>query len=304
MSEFNIELAQKLANSQEDFPVDLDDAWGWLGYKAKRDCKDLLINNFEEGVDFLRKGTKSAEGGRPSQWVVLTVDCFKSLGMMAGTNKGKEVRKYFLQCEKIAKQKTPSELSRKDILMMALQAEEEKLALEAEVEKQKTLIAQKDKAIQCQQDIIVEWHPLVKNYRQFMDTEGLLSMSEAAKMLPNTGRNRLIRVLRMLGILMPNKCEPYQKYMKHFEVKVKVREHVSRDGTYKSDTVTLFTPKGFNSILKTLIRKVGDESLLMEYLQNPLLLEAKLIDEENAKTLAKSEAMYSMYDALEESGLF
>jgi hypothetical protein len=41
-----------------------------------------------------------------TEFIYLTVDCFKSLGMMAGTQKGKEVRKYFLECEKIAKQKS------------------------------------------------------------------------------------------------------------------------------------------------------------------------------------------------------
>lgn len=31
---------------------------------------------------------------------MLTVDCFKSLGMMAGTEQGKKIRRYFLECER------------------------------------------------------------------------------------------------------------------------------------------------------------------------------------------------------------
>ena len=88
-----------LLRSTEDFPVDLDDAWQWIGWPKKQHAKDVLLNNFLEGMDFLRKGVKSPSGGRPSEWIVLTVDCFKSLGMMAGTVKGRQVRRYFLECE-------------------------------------------------------------------------------------------------------------------------------------------------------------------------------------------------------------
>ncbi|HEY9874506.1 MAG TPA: hypothetical protein V6D12_13780 [Candidatus Obscuribacterales bacterium] len=101
---FNQNTALTLLNSPESFPVDFDDAWQWLGYASKRNGKDTLINNFLEGVDFLRSSTKSPTGGRPSEFIQLTIDCFKMLGMMAGTEKGKEIRAYFLECEKIAKQ--------------------------------------------------------------------------------------------------------------------------------------------------------------------------------------------------------
>lgn len=102
---FDFQLAQSLYNTNDQFPIDFDDAWQWLDYSKKQNAKETLLNNFEEDLDFLRKGVKSATGGRPSEWLVMTIDCFKSMAMMAGTPKGKEVRKYFLECEKIAKDK-------------------------------------------------------------------------------------------------------------------------------------------------------------------------------------------------------
>lgn len=89
-----------LVQSDNEFPVDLDDAWRWVGWPKKQKAKHVLLNNFVEGLDFLTKGFKSPEGGRPSEFIVLSVDCFKSLGMMAGTEKGKEIRRYFLECER------------------------------------------------------------------------------------------------------------------------------------------------------------------------------------------------------------
>jgi phage anti-repressor protein len=105
--EFSISIADSLYNSTEEFPVDLDHAWIWLGYKEKRNALQTLKSNFEESLDFLCNCAKTPNtGGRPSDKYYLTVECFKSLGMMAGTTKGKEIRKYFLECEKIAKSRT------------------------------------------------------------------------------------------------------------------------------------------------------------------------------------------------------
>jgi phage anti-repressor protein len=119
-----------LLNSSEPFPVDIERAWRWIGYKAKRNAKEVLLNNFEEGLDFLRSSAKTSTGGRPSESIWLTVDCFKSLGMMAGTEKGKEIRRYFLECERIAKQAVEvipaqaAEIKRLELELQVLQAKQ------------------------------------------------------------------------------------------------------------------------------------------------------------------------------------
>ena len=100
------ELAIALINSDEDYPVDFDDAWKWIGYSRKEKGLQTLKSNFEEGLDFFTKGSKSSTGGRPSQHILLTIDCFKSLAMMAGTSQGKKIRRYFLDCEKKLKELT------------------------------------------------------------------------------------------------------------------------------------------------------------------------------------------------------
>jgi len=127
--EFSHELALSLIQSTDPFPIDFDDGWKWLGWKKKQDAKSVLFNNFEQEIEFLRKGVKSSTGGRRSEWIVLTIDCFKSLAMMAGTSKGKEVRQYFLKCERIAKQAVET--------IPAQNQEIEKLKLELELTKSK-----------------------------------------------------------------------------------------------------------------------------------------------------------------------
>lgn len=105
----NPALVFALLKSSELFPIDFDDAWQWVGWTRKSTAKEILISNFVESVDFCRKGFKSPSGGRPSEWILLTVDCFKSLAMMAGTPKGRRIRQYFLWCEAELKRKLEQE---------------------------------------------------------------------------------------------------------------------------------------------------------------------------------------------------
>jgi phage anti-repressor protein len=109
---FSIELAQSLFDSEEQYPVDFNVAWKWLGYSRKDSCLRMLLNNFLENEDFTVSfeppqdcGLGSFEYVQPQPTInyKLTNDCLKMLGMLAKTEKGKLVRQYFLQCEKTLK---------------------------------------------------------------------------------------------------------------------------------------------------------------------------------------------------------
>ena len=101
---FSLVLAQELIESDQQFPINFADAWQWLGYSTKQKAKNKLTRNFEKDLDYLTKWlsvphSNGLTASRTEQ-IMLTIDCFKSLGMMAGTEQGKLVRKYFIECEK------------------------------------------------------------------------------------------------------------------------------------------------------------------------------------------------------------
>ena len=103
------ELIFSLMQSDKEFPVDFDDAWEWIGYSYKKNAKESLFENFELNIDyidsrFLPQKVRTPQGGRPSEKFCLTVDCFKGFCLMAGTRRGKQVRKYFIECEKALKE--------------------------------------------------------------------------------------------------------------------------------------------------------------------------------------------------------
>lgn len=109
MQEFTLSLAQELFQSTEDYPVDFDLAYKWLGYTRKDNALQTLKDNFEKNVDYILlpkegNGESQGFGARPSDIYRLTVGCLKEMGMLAKTDKGKQIRRYFLECEKLAKQ--------------------------------------------------------------------------------------------------------------------------------------------------------------------------------------------------------
>jgi len=152
---FNQETAIALQSSGDAQPVDFDLAWVWLGYSSKQMALKKLKNNFEEGLDFnLNLVSKvqiegDREVSRPFQQISLTIECFKSMGMIAGTEKGKEVRRYFLECEKVAQAKP---MSMGEILVMQAQ---QFLALEQRqdsIEEENRLLREKLALIESAQE--------------------------------------------------------------------------------------------------------------------------------------------------------
>ena len=113
---FSQQLAQRYYDSAEQFPIDFNDAWLWLEYSRKNNAKrNFMTLGFVENVDYVllnseqslnHRGFSVQSKGAASRLekIMLTCECLKQWGMMAGTPKGKEIRMYFLECERIAKQ--------------------------------------------------------------------------------------------------------------------------------------------------------------------------------------------------------
>ena len=134
---FSQDIALSLYSSADSHPIDLDDAWQWLGYSTKQKAKNKLLSNFEQNLDYksVNQMVKCADGKGSSHREVirLTVDCFKSLGMMVGTSQGKTIRKYFLECEGIAKSKPALPQTFSEALRCLAAEVEAKEALQQEV---------------------------------------------------------------------------------------------------------------------------------------------------------------------------
>ena len=106
----------------------------WI--KGRISKYDFIENeDFTVVESFHQNGGK---GGRPEKDYIITIDMAKELSMVENNDKGKQARKYFIQCEKKLKEVASSQKALPQDYLSALkalvQAEEEKALMKPKVE--------------------------------------------------------------------------------------------------------------------------------------------------------------------------
>ena len=92
----------------DDYVVDMDGIWQWLGYSNKQNAKRKLRLAFTESRDYILPIFKDDQagksvgqhGGHNREVIRMNVETFKAFCMMAGTAKGAQVRSYYIQLER------------------------------------------------------------------------------------------------------------------------------------------------------------------------------------------------------------
>jgi phage anti-repressor protein len=90
-----------------DYIIDLDDVWEWLGFSQKVKAKQLLEKNFIINKDYKLllsqqvKQSNGIKGGHNKETFMLNVKTFKLLCMKTGTKKAYEIHEYFIKLEEI-----------------------------------------------------------------------------------------------------------------------------------------------------------------------------------------------------------
>jgi phage anti-repressor protein len=99
-------IIQDYVESGEEYPVPFEEFWTWVGYATKQKAENCLLKNFKPQIDFnFNQEVKvQMEGKRQVKRSIntyyLTLDCAKAFAMLAQTDRGQEIRGYFLDCEK------------------------------------------------------------------------------------------------------------------------------------------------------------------------------------------------------------
>lgn len=90
---------------ENDFVIDLDNIWAWLGFSQKTNAKYLLEKKFTINVDYKISGLdlsvarQNARGGQNKEIIMLNIDTFKKMCMKAGTKKADEIHECFLKSQ-------------------------------------------------------------------------------------------------------------------------------------------------------------------------------------------------------------
>jgi len=115
---------------KNDYVIDLDNIWQWLGFSQKVNAKMLLEKQFIINLDYTKsllshqKQPTNAKGGHNKETFMLNVKTFKLFCIKAGTKKADEIHEYFIKLE--------------EILQEILMEESNELKLQLEQQKTKT----------------------------------------------------------------------------------------------------------------------------------------------------------------------
>lgn len=217
------------------------------------------LSDFEEGVDYIslapatgtpglsaQTGEKSpiAAMGRPRKDFGVTIEAAKHIALMERTESGKAVRHYFIECEKQLRSRssipqTGENLSRLQILEMALASERRTLLLESKVS---------------------EMSPKADFYDTVTASSDVCQIATVCGTVPGLpGRNLLYRRLRSDGVLSSSAARynlPLQVYIDRGYFTIK--ESHWHDGENDRVTFTTYvTQKGVDWLRKHYADKVA-----------------------------------------------
>lgn len=240
-----IPLQQTNINNQQIQTVNARDLHAFLEVKARfNDWIQRRIQEFDfvEGADFCsflsESGTKGftqnlvkPQGGRPSKEYYVSLDMAKELSMVERNEKGKQARRYFIQCEEELKnvKQNPAlpDFTNPAIAARAWAEQYEKcLQLEQQVEEDKPLVEFAETIKKSDQDFLIR---------------------DAAKML-GVGVRYLFNYMRQDRWIMAKRSEPYAEKVHRGLMTVKVDNYESKDGESKQSITGYLTFKGLQSL--------------------------------------------------------
>jgi hypothetical protein len=135
-------------DNRNDFVIDLDNVWNWLGFSSKFNAKRLLEKCFTLDLDYKQsllpneKQTTDARGGHNKEIFMLNIKTFKLFCIKAGTKKADEIHEYFIKLEEILQEVLIEEGN--ELKQQILQIEDKKKQeYDAKLAKQKCLEREK-----------------------------------------------------------------------------------------------------------------------------------------------------------------
>lgn len=213
----NIQIFQQEINNEKVNSVNARDLW--VALESKQDFSTWIkarleqtyaVENEDYGV--FQKAVENLKGGRPLLEYALSLDLAKNISMLEKKEKGNQIRKYFISCEKQLIQQQSHSLPQTYLE-----------ALESLVES--------EKRNQALQERIEQDRPKVTFANAVSGSDSSISIGQFAKILKQngieTGRQRLFNYFREKGYLIKGRTKdfnmPTQKAMEQglFEVQEK-----------------------------------------------------------------------------------
>jgi hypothetical protein len=138
-----------------DFVIDLDDVWKWVGFSNKAHSKHLLEKQFVIDKDYkllLTKPGKQSDhtrGGHNKEIFMLNVSTFKKFCLKAGTKKADAIHDYYIKLEGLLHEVVQDESAELKLQLEQNQIQLDKSEKTAQKIREKTLLEQFGRNTQC-----------------------------------------------------------------------------------------------------------------------------------------------------------
>lgn len=229
----------KLSQSDNEFPINLDEVW-MIVYGRKEEAVRALTSSeqFIENVDYqvLRKNAENSNGGRPTNEYKLTLSCMEFFI-------ARKVRPVFEVYRQVFHKVAKHELSRKELALMVLQAEEEKERLLLENN-------HLSETVNLQTEELQKAAPKVNYYDTHLQSVNTLTTTQVAKEI-GMNAEKLNCKLKELGIQYKQSDQwllkaPYDRWGMH---DVRTNIFTSERGNTHTNTYTVWTQRGRRFII-------------------------------------------------------
>ena len=139
--------------NSNDFVIDLDNVWKWLGFTSKWTAKRLIEKLFIINKDYqmlLSQQVKQEKhGGHNKETFMLNVITFKKFCLKAGTKKADEIHDYYIKLEETLHEVVNEESVELKKQLEIKDKEVDKLETQVEKIRERTLLEQFKPNVQC-----------------------------------------------------------------------------------------------------------------------------------------------------------
>lgn len=229
----------ELSKSDNEFPINLDEVWMLVYGRKEEAVRALTLNEqFIENVDYqvLRKNAENSNGGRPTNEYKLTLSCMEFFI-------ARKVRPVFEVYRQVFHKVAKHELSRKELALMVLQAEEEKERLLLENN-------HLSETVNLQTEELQKAAPKVNYYDTHLQSVNTLTSTQVAKQIGMVAE-KLHKKLNEAGIIFYQSGQwlLYSHYSAWKLHDTRTNTFTRSDGSTGTNSYTVWTEKGRRFII-------------------------------------------------------
>ena len=223
---------------KNDFVIDLDNVWKWLGFSQKVNAKTLLEKQFLINKDYKLLMTSSGEqtnfafvvtkakedtrGGHNKEIIMLNIETFKKFCLKAGTKKADEIHDYFIKLEIIFQEILQEESN--ELKQQLLQQSNEFKSIEDQKAKEYELKLEKQKIQEREKILLKEYATIgsiiyIIKVKTFENKQYIIKLGESRRGVKdryNEHKSKYEECL-LLDCFAVNKSKDFESFLHNHE---------------------------------------------------------------------------------------